>query len=320
MKQAAQIDHQREVLDDLAERLHDAIVKSSPLCTYPEIKDVLAAQYYRYVIKMRLEHGLTWREVAGPAGMTPQGIQKLGDKHMPRAGDSPIRRMLGILQESGEEGLTAGELAGRFYENRDNPAAHDMTFDEVLDCLEAGGEARLREGRWIAHEPRPVVTLAAARDVLILVQGAGDEGMSFAELASQFYDQRAPRDRTDLAQVTRLLEDAADIVVQDGRFIATTNVVDLSKRGGVSDKTVRSIVRTTSKIGDTVRASSGAGDAQLFRLSFHVPDDPRSIPTILDTIQKAILDVVVTTENAALETGEPTRQMTVIHGAALGLP
>jgi hypothetical protein len=202
MDDAARRVRQREVLEDLAERLYEAIESASPLCTYPEIKDVLAAQYYRYVVSMRREHGLTWREVAGPAGMTPQGIQKLGDKHMPREGDSPLRRMLGILQEAGEEGLSSGELAGRFYENRGSPSQHDMTFDEVLDCLEAGGEARLREGRWTATEPLPVVTLAAARDVLLLVCAAADDGVTFSELAAEFYDKRPPRDRTDLAQVT----------------------------------------------------------------------------------------------------------------------
>lgn len=99
-----------------------------------------------------------------------------------------------------------------------------------------------------------------------------------------------------------------------------SNVVDLSKRGGVSERTVRSIVRTAAKIGQTVRESSGARDAQLFRLSFHVPDAAEEIPGILERIQAAILEVVVDAEKAALAEGGPTRQMTVVHGAGLGLP
>ncbi len=313
-------ERQRAVLRDLAERLTEAIEVASPLCTYAEIKDLLATQYYRYVVQMRRDRGLTWREVAGPAGMTPQGIHKLGDKRPPVGRDNPIRRMLALVQEAGPEGIGAGDLAGRFYDARPRPADGEMTFDEILDCLASDAEIRRgEEGVWIATDPAPVASLAAIREVLLHLHSAPERGMSFGELAKEFYGQRSDEDRTDLAHVLGLLVETGDIKEVDGRYVAGGEVSFLQQEGAVPERTIRSMVRTTSRIGGIVRANSGAHDAQLFRLTFHVGESQHATAAALHRIQTGILDLVVTIETEALVGEGATREMTLVHGAAPGL-
>ncbi|MCB9762778.1 MAG: hypothetical protein H6739_23460 [Alphaproteobacteria bacterium] len=296
---------------NLEEQLYRAFQASFPLFSYKELKSIVKSQYYRLIQELRESY--TWEELQQRTATTQQGLRKLGDIKSPRLGDNEIRRVLLIVQDGGEQGLSIGELAARFYEESQVPQ-HRISLDEALMCLLDTGDIICAGRRYYAGKPELDFSSSTIRRLLILLQQHPD-GLTLEQLAARFYsEQTGPDADVDFDGTLECLIEVGDVIEQGGRLFATGSEVSYAREGGVSRETVMSILNTAGRIGDVVVRNGGNHTAGLWRVTVNVRDDLNVHRQFVLALKNAVAGVIDEVEAEA--TGDRTQIVTVILGTA----
>jgi len=310
-------------LHNLEDKFLDAFRCSFPFFTYKELQQIFRYQYYQFVDELRREDpelrrkGKKWREIIGPTGTTEHGLRKMGYlKKIQEVGDNRLRRLLLVIQASGEDGIGMAKISGRFIHDLPDDMSTTLSLDEALEILLAIGEVVQRGGLY--YSKKPVIDLSIrVRRVLAILQHSGERGLEITALAEQFYGEEAMTDFEEtLSCMVRW-----GIVVKDGeRYVAAETRYDKTRQGDVSADTIASIVTSASRIGEVVKRNSGDHDAGLYRATVTMPGNPEVVARFVQEVRGAVAQVTKRTEARTAEEGDhdALSVVTVVLGVASG--
>ena len=184
----------------------------------------------------------------------------------------------------------------------------DHTWSEI--CVLTGmTRAGLNK---LGDEIVPKTGHSVIRTTLCLLQGAGSEGMTLAELASRFYEACPDLDDgPSLKEALHALVEAGEVTKSDGRFVAkceATLLADPDLPGRV-EATVR-------RIAEVVDAEGGRGAAQMDRISFRVPADRDRAAQVMVDLRQALIELATRVETELDTEGQ---WLTVVLAGAPGI-